>query len=96
MKSALVVWCDVPEETNFVILDKLTQGEFETVKQFHNKFINESIDPELPEANIEKHEKLLDKMNKFFYHDDGSFRYMKHNEMQSTSFDVIIICGFLQ
>jgi hypothetical protein len=88
MKTILVIWCDIPEETHFVILDRLNDSEFETIKQFHNHFINENTDSR-------KQEKLLDEMSKFFYHDDTEFRFTKHNEMQSGSFDAIIICGFI-
>lgn len=78
-----VVWCEIPEYTNFVLLD-LNDKEYELVKTFNDHFINSTNIPQKTKMD----------MLKFFYDEEGAFKFNKtKGPLEFWSFELILMCG---
>lgn len=80
--KVLVVWEEVPEDSYFIILEKVSLDDLELLKTFHDKYIN--------------HSDIDEEINKFFYNDDAEMKYEQVREvLEDKCFALIIKTGIM-
>lgn len=82
MKSILVCWQEVPDETHFVVLSGIPEDIFEVVVGFNGQYIN----------GTGEHSRIWN----FFYDAEGVFRFQKlEGPVRNWPFDAVIHTGII-
>lgn len=95
--NALVVFMEVPEETNFVVFHQCEVGLYNKLASWHGHFINGcAMDKAGNPIDEKEHEARQAEMTEFFYDTDGVFKWKKTDApIYSGKFDGIFMMGFL-